>query len=132
MNTTTKIVSTKVQAYLMRDTGRKDEKGKAIEEPQLDSEGNLIPCPAQKTNLTVDWTDCSEDDIKAMALAGLIVKLQGGWRRNGIPAEITVKAADHKVGTRAPAAKAMTLDDLIEKAKTDPEYKKLLLERLAG
>lgn len=55
------------------------------------------------TNLSIDWTDMSPDDIRALAQAALVVKLQGGWRKNGIPAgDATVLASEHKVGTRAP------------------------------
>lgn len=55
------------------------------------------------TNLSIDWADMSPDDIRALAQAALVVKLQGHWRKNGIPVgDATVKAADHKVGTRAP------------------------------
>ena len=55
------------------------------------------------TNLSIDWADMSPDDIRALAQAALVVKLQGHWRKNGIPVgDATVKAADHKVGVRAP------------------------------
>jgi hypothetical protein len=57
---------------------------------------------AVTTNLTIDWDGMTEDDTRALAQQALIVKLQGGWRKNGIPAEITVKATDHKVGVRGP------------------------------
>ncbi len=57
---------------------------------------------AVKTELTLDWEGMSEDDLRALAQQALIVKLQGTWRKNGIPAEATVKVAEHKVGTRAP------------------------------
>lgn len=55
------------------------------------------------TNLSIDWTDMSPEDIRALAQAALVVKLQGGWRKNGIPVgDTTVLASEHKVGTRAP------------------------------
>lgn len=61
------------------------------------------------TNLSIDWADMSPDDIRALAQASLVVKLQGAWRTAAkagtgvIPSgDFTVKAADHKVGTRAP------------------------------
>lgn len=55
------------------------------------------------TNLTINWEDMTAEDIRALAQQALVVKLQGGWRKNGIPAgDFTVKAADHKVGARAP------------------------------
>lgn len=58
---------------------------------------------AVKTELTIDWDGMTEDDIRALAQQALIVKLQSGWRKNGIPAgAVTIKAVDHKVGVRAP------------------------------
>lgn len=57
---------------------------------------------AVRTNLTLDWEGCSPEDIRALAQQALVVKLQGNWRRNGIPTDTTVKVSDHKVGTRAP------------------------------
>ena len=59
---------------------------------------------AVRTNLTLDWEGCSPEDIRALAQQALVVKLQGNCRRNGIPADTTVKVSDHKVGTRAPKA----------------------------
>ncbi len=84
---TNKIVSTKTTLV------EKDAEGKVISKAQ----GAPI-----KTNLTIDWEGCSPEDILAMAQAALIVKLQGGWRSNGTPEKIEVKAADHKVGVRVP------------------------------
>lgn len=80
---------------------------------------------AVETNLTLDWEGMSEDDLRALAQQALIVKLQGGWRKNGIPTEATVKVADHKVGTRAPRqAKSINIDDMT------PEQRRALAEKL--
>ena len=54
------------------------------------------------TELTLDWTGMSEDDLRALAQQALIVKLQGSWRKGEIPTSATVLVSDHKVGTRAP------------------------------
>jgi len=55
------------------------------------------------TNLTINWAGMTPEDVQALAQQALIVKLQGQWRRDGaIPAEATVNATDHKVGSRAP------------------------------
>lgn len=55
-----------------------------------------------KTSLTLNWDGMTEDDLRALAQQALIVKLQSGWRKNGIPEEATVNVTEHKVGTRAP------------------------------
>lgn len=57
------------------------------------------------TNLTIDWTDMSLEDTRALARQAMIVKLQSAWRRNGIPETFEAKAVDYKVGARVAAKK---------------------------
>lgn len=58
---------------------------------------------AIETALTIDWEGMEREDLIALASQTLVIKLQGAWRNNGIPAgEHTVKAVDHKAGVRAP------------------------------
>lgn len=84
-----------------------------------------------KTNLTIDWDGCSEDDLRAMAQQALVVKLQGSWRKNGIPnGDHTVKAADYKVGVRAKREPA-SLDAMLQKL-TPEERQALLAKYLEG
>ena len=74
------------------------------------------------TAIAIDWEGMTDEEIRAMAQAGLVIKLQSAMRRAdaGIPATLDVKAVDHKVGTRttkAPvdpieAAKKMTPEQL--------------------
>jgi hypothetical protein len=80
-----------------------------------------------RTSLVINWEGCTVEEIQAMAQQALIVKLQSGWRKNGIPESVTVKAADHKVGQRAPAK------SILEKVATlTPEQKAELLKMLQG
>lgn len=80
------------------------------------------------TNLTIDWEGVSEEDLRALAQQALIVKLQSGWRKNTIPAgEFEVKAADHKVGARAPRTK-LTPEQMV--AALSVEDKAALLAKL--
>lgn len=82
------------------------------------------------TNLKIDWTDMTPEDIRALAQQALIVKLQGQWRRNGIPAgEHEVKAADFKPGTRQ-ARTPLTPAQIAQ--KLTPEQKAELLKMLQG
>lgn len=84
-----------------------------------------------KTNLTIDWDGCTEDDLRAMAQQALIVKLQGAWRKNGIPAgDHTVKAADYKVGVRAKREPA-SLDAMLQKLSAE-DRAALLAKYLEG
>lgn len=80
------------------------------------------------TNLTIDWEGMSEEDTRALAQQALVVKLQGNWRKNGIPAgDAEVKAVDYKVGVRAPRS-PKDLASMI--AALSPEEKAALLARL--
>ena len=45
-------------------------------------------------------TDCSPDIVMALALQSLVVKVQGQWRKHGIPATATINMADYTPGTR--------------------------------
>lgn len=114
---TTKVVKTKVQAFVT------DAEGK----PTLNEKGEKVPAPSVETTLTIDWSDVTPDEIKAMAQLPLIVKLQGGWRKNGIPREATVKASEHKVGVRTPAVKLSPEEQAMA---LDAEAKKALIARL--
>lgn len=59
--------------------------------------------PKQATNLTIEWDGMTEDDIRDLAQQSLVIKLQGGWRKDkAVPDEASIKAVDHKIGTRAP------------------------------
>lgn len=85
---------------------------------------------AVKTNLTIDWSDMTAADVQALAQQALIVKLQGNWRKGTIPAgDFTVKAADYKVGVRAPRTK-QTLEQML--AALTPAERAALVAKFAG
>lgn len=80
------------------------------------------------TNLTINWDGMSQDDIVALAQQALIVKLQGKWRKDVIPAgEHEVNATDFRVGVRAPKGKD-SLESLLK--KLNPEELAALRARL--
>lgn len=81
------------------------------------------------TVLTFNWDGMSEDDLKALAQQALIVKLQSGYRKNGIPETATINVAEHKVGTRAPRA---PVDIFAKVGQMSAEEKAKLLALLAG
>ena len=82
------------------------------------------------TNLTIDWSDMTHEDIRALAQQALIVKLQSAWSRNSIPeGDHTVKASAYKVGVRGPRTK-MTLEEMIKSLSA--EERAALLQRIAG
>lgn len=83
-----------------------------------------------KTNLTIDWTGFSDEDMRALAQQALVVKLQGAWRKNGIPAgDFTVKASDHRPGVRAPREKLSLAEQL---KRLSPEERAELIASLGG
>lgn len=85
---------------------------------------------AVTTNLTIDWEGMAEDDIRALAQQALVVKLQGQWRKDGIPSgDHTVKAVEYKPGTRA-ARKPADLKTLL--AAMSPEDRAALLAQFAA
>ena len=85
---------------------------------------------AIETALTIDWSDMTAEDVQALAQQALIVKLQSQWRKNGIPAgECTVKAADHKIGVRAPKTK-QTLEQML--AALSPEERAALVAKFSA
>lgn len=81
------------------------------------------------TKLAIDWEGMTLEETRALAQQALIVKLQGGWRKNGIPAECNVKATDHRVGARAPRSKLSVLDQI---KALSPEQRAAILAELAG
>lgn len=83
------------------------------------------------TNLTINWEGMTEEDVRTLAAQALVVKLQGNWRKNGIPAgDHEVKAVDFKPGTRAPRQK-LTVEQMLA-ALAPAEREALLAKYLAG
>lgn len=83
-----------------------------------------------KTNLTIDWEGMTSEDVQALAQQALIVKLQNGWRKNGIPnGDHTVKAAEFKIGVRAKREPA-SLESLLQKLSAEERAE--LLKKFAA
>lgn len=62
------------------------------------------------TNLTINWEGMSDEDVRALAQQALIVKVQGNWRKNGIPeGDHEINAVDYRPGVRAPRKPADVL-----------------------
>lgn len=76
------------------------------------------------TNLTV--TGGSPETWKALGMQALVVKLQGNWRKNGIPAEFSCNVDEYAPGTRHAGT-----NDPVELAKQmSPEDRAALIEKL--
>ena len=80
------------------------------------------------TNLTINWSGMSEDDLRQLAQQALVVKLQAQWRKNGIPAgDLEIRATDYRPGTRATKTKP-SIESML--AALSPEEKRTLVEKL--
>lgn len=84
---------------------------------------------AVTTSVTINWGEMEREDLIALAQQTLIIKLQSGWRKNGIPTEIRVEAHEYKVGARAPR-KPADLAAMIGKLSADE--KAALLAKLTA
>lgn len=87
---------------------------------------------AKETILTIDWTGITEDQLKQGFAAYATVKIQGRWRKNGIPAEETVRAVDLAPGTRTVATAPLTKESIAAKAATDATFRAEMLALLQG
>lgn len=61
-----------------------------------------VGTPKIETVVTFDWSNVTTEDYRNMATAWAKIKLQIGWRKNGIPSEAKVNVKDIVPGTRAP------------------------------
>lgn len=75
---------------------------------------------AHKSNVTIDWTGMSVEDIQALAQRSIIIRKQNADRTAGvIPEErYTIKATDFKIGARAPREQ-MTPEAALAKLSTE-------------
>ena len=87
---------------------------------------------AKSTDITIVYDGCPEQVAMALATQALIVKLQGGWRKSGIPSTVQVHMKDYAPGTRHSAS--MTPEQArviaLEEAKGDAVKRKALIAKL--
>lgn len=72
------------------------------------------------TNLTI--TGGSAATWQALGMQALVVKLQGTWRKNGIPAEFTCNVDEYAPGTRHAGS--------VDYTALTAEERKALIEKL--
>lgn len=82
-----------------------------------------------KSNVTIDWTGMSLEDIQALAQRSIIIKKQNSDRTNGTIPEsaYTLKAVEYRLGVRA-ERKPADLESLLK--KLSPEDLQALLAKL--
>lgn len=76
------------------------------------------------TNVTVIFDNPQAE--RALAVQALIVKAQGHWRKNGIPADAVLKMSEYMPGTRH----AGTTDPVELAKQMSPEERAALIEKL--
>lgn len=79
--------------------------------------------PAESTVFEVDFTDCTTDILQRIAFSALVIKRQTSWRKKGIPAQETIKAADYAPGVRH-AEVPLTPEQMT------PEQRQIMLKKL--
>ena len=58
---------------------------------------------ATETAVTIDWSNASDEDIKALAARTIVIAAQSQWRKDGVvPATFTADAHAFANPTRAP------------------------------
>jgi len=82
-----------------------------------------------KSNVTIDWTGVTDDEMQALAQRSLIIRKQNADRTKGIiPASsYTIKAKEYVIGARAPN-QPVDIRDLL--AKLTPEQALALLDEV--
>ncbi len=96
-------------------------------EVETDGVKSKVKVEPIKTKLVIDWDGLTDDEMRAMAQAALIVKWQGNARTNGIPATAEIKATDYKIGVRTPK-KVLTIEEQL--AALSPAERKALVDKL--
>lgn len=82
------------------------------------------------TQLTIDWTDVSQEKVYELAARSVIITVQGKYRRTKmVPERDTI--AVKELGTRAPFQ--LTPERMVAAvANFTPEQKRALMEQLKG
>ena len=67
------------------------------------SASTTIDKVVHKSNVTIDWSGMTDDEMQALAQRSIIIRKQNADRTNGVipPERYTIKATDYKIGTRA-------------------------------
>ena len=88
---------------------------------------------AIETVVTIDWSNASEADIKALATRTIVIAAQAQWRKEGvIPSEITLDAHEFANPTRSQKPKDAVSAAKAALAKMSPEERAAFLADLAG
>lgn len=88
---------------------------------------------AIETVVTIDWSNASEADIKALATRTIVIAAQANWRKDGaIPTEATLNAHEFANPSRTRTPKDAVSAAKAALAKMAPEERAAFLASLAG
>ena len=84
-----------------------------------------------KTVITYDFTGATEEHVISAAMRQWNVDMQNKFRKNGIPATVTVKVAELGTGRRSLTAEELQAAALAQ-AMADPKYRADMLAKLTA
>lgn len=68
------------------------------------SAATLVNKIKHKSNVTIDWSGMTEDDLQALAQRSIVIRKQNADRQAGVipPESYRLQATDFKIGARIP------------------------------
>ena len=86
---------------------------------------------SKNTKLTIDWAGISEDQLKQIATSQIIIKVQSGFRKNGIPETFVISALSCVPGVRAAKVpdRQLSIEELFA-TMSDVEKQKFILDHM--
>lgn len=84
---------------------------------------------AHKSNVTIDWTGMTDDDLQALAQRSIIIRKQNADRLAGVvpETEYVLKAVDYRIGVRTARPVNLTPEQML--AALSPEERAALIAK---
>lgn len=84
---------------------------------------------SHKSNVTIDWTGMTDDDLQALAQRSIIIRKQNADRLAGVVPEdsYVLKAVDYRIGVRTARPVNLTPEQML--AALSPEERAALIAK---
>lgn len=84
---------------------------------------------AHKSNVTIDWSGMTDDDLQALAQRSIIIRKQNADRLAGVvpETEYVLKAVDYRIGVRTARPVNLTPEQML--AALSPEERAALIAK---
>jgi hypothetical protein len=84
------------------------------------------------SNVTIDWTGMTDDDLQALAQRSIVIRKQNADRTKGVipEEEYVLKAVDYRIGVRTARPVVLTTEQMLD-AMSDEEFEEHMREQLA-